>query len=326
MVSDANDALPLHANRVAIIGAGNVGATAAYALLRSEIVREIVLLDQDADKAEGEAMDLQHAVPLGPPVEVRAGDYDDAARSAIAVITAGAANKPGGGAASRLDLLETNAGVVRDCVGQLVQRGFEGILLMTTNPVDVLAQIAQEEFDLPPERVIGTGTVLDTARLRHLLADALGVEARAVDAFILGEHGDSEIAVWSGARVAGVPLADFAAPGSLPDRDTLLQRVRGAAPEVVARKGNTSFAIASCVARICAAILRDERGVLPVSTRLRGEYGIDGVYLSTPCVVGANGVERVIELPLDAGERDALRASADLLRRARRDGAENPTA
>ncbi len=305
---------PVRDNRVAIIGAGNVGATTAYALLQSELVREIVLLDRDGEKAEGEAMDLQHAVPLGPPVRVWAGDYRDAARSAIVVMTAGAANQPG---ESRLDLLERNVGVLRDCMGQLLREDFGGILLMTTNPVDVLAYLAQREGDLPAHRVIGTGTVIDTARLRQALGQELGVEGRAVDAFILGEHGDSEIAAWSCARLAGVPLADFGGADRLPDRDELLRRVRGAGPDVLARKGSTSFAIASCVRRICEAILRDEHTVLSVSTLLSGEYGIGDVYLGTPCVVGARGIERVIALPLSDDERGALHASADVLRRTR---------
>ena len=307
------EAASVQASRVAIIGCGHVGTTAAYALLQSELVREIVLLDAEPDRAEGEAMDLQHAVPLGPPVQVWAGDYGEAARSDIVVMAAGASGKPG---ESRLDMLDRNVGIVRDCLEQLLREGFEGILLMTTNPVDVLAQIAQRESGLPVQRVLGTGTVIDTARLRELLGEELGVEARSVHAFILGEHGDSEMAAWSCAHIAGVPLADFAPADRQPDYNQLLQRVRRAGPEVAARKGSTSFAIASCVRRICEAILRDEHTVLPVSTRMQGQYGIDGVYLSTPCVVGARGVERVIELPLSEAEQGDLRASADVLRRA----------
>ena len=314
--ADTAEARPVRSNRVAIIGSGAVGAATGYALLQSELVREIVLLDSAPEKAEGEAMDLEHAVPLGPPVAVWAGDYDDAAASAVAVITAGATSKPGE-SRSRLDLVGQNAPIVRECVGELVKRGFGGVVVMTSNPVDVLAQVAQEDGGLPWQRVIGSGTVLDTARLRQLLADTLRVEARAVDAFILGEHGDSEIAVWSGARVAGVPLGEFAGPDVTLDLADLLRRVREAGPAVAERKGNTSYAIATCVRRICEAVLRDERAVLPVSTRLSGQYGIDGVYLSLPCVVGAGGVERVIELPLSDDERDGLRASADVLRKAR---------
>ncbi|HYP52441.1 MAG TPA: L-lactate dehydrogenase [Pyrinomonadaceae bacterium] len=300
--------------RVAVVGCGHVGATSAYALIQSGLAREILLLDADPQRAEGEAMDLQHAVSLSRPVEVWAGDYKDAARSDIAVIAAGVGGRPG---ESRLDLLGRNVVVIRQIVRKLMDAGFGGVVLMTTNPVDILAQVAQEESRLPVERVISSGTVLDTARLRAMLGEALGVDSRSIHAYVIGEHGDSEIAAWSSARVAGVPLADFCAGQSdCPDFADFLARVRRAAPDIIARKGYTAFAIASCVARICEAILRDERTVLPVSTMMRGQYGVEGVYLSLPCVVGRRGVERVIELPLDEQERAGLRASADVLRRA----------
>ena len=298
-------------SRVAIIGCGHVGSTSAYALLLNGAAREIVLVDASAEHAEGEAMDLQHAVPLGRPVRVWAGDYLDAARASLVVIAAGVGGRPN---ESRLDLLGRNVVVVRDCVRQLMKEGFDGIILMTTNPVDVLAQVAQAESGLAAGRVIGSGTVLDSSRLRAMLGEALGIEARSVHAYIIGEHGDSEIAAWSAARVAGVPLLDYCA-SDCPDFDVILQRVRRAAPEIIGRKGYTSFAIASCVERISEAILRDEHTVLPVSTRTSGQYGIEGVYLSLPCVVGRAGVERVIELPLSDSEREGLRASAEVLRR-----------
>lgn len=299
-------------NRVAIIGCGHVGSTSAYALIVQGIAREVVLLDKNSAYALGEAMDLQHAVPLGHPVRVWAGDYRDAAQASIVVIAAGVGSVPG---ETRLDLLGRNVLVIRDCMKQLLAEGFDGMVLMTTNPVDVLTQVAQEESGLAVERVIGSGTVLDTARLRAMLGDALGVEARSVHAYIIGEHGNSEVAAWSSARIAGVPLKDFCAGSDCPDFAALLERVRRAAPEIIEHKGYTSYAIASCVARICEAILRDERTVLPVSTMTSGQYGISGVYLSLPCVVGQRGVERVIELPLDESERDGLRASADVLNR-----------
>ena len=301
------------ASRVSIIGCGNVGTASAYALLHSPSVRELVLLDHHPEKAEGEAMDLQHAVPLGRPVQVLAGNYRDAARSALVILTAGTAGQPG---ESRLDLLERNVKVIRQCVAQLKAEQFRGILLVATNPVDVLTQVAQQESGLPPSQVMGSGTVIDSARLRALLAAELEVEARAVHGYIIGEHGDSEIAVWSAVRIAGIPLADFPQSHKLPSYDQLLTQVRQAAPEVVARKGNTCFAIASCVMRICEAILRDEHTVLPVSARLDGQYGIQGVYLGTPCIVGAAGIERVLELPLSEAEREGLLASAAVLQQA----------
>jgi L-lactate dehydrogenase len=299
-------------SRIAIIGCGNVGATSAYALIMQGIAREVVLLDKNASQAAGEAMDLQHAVPLGAPVRVWAGDYVDAAQAAIAVIAAGVGSVPG---ETRLDLLGRNVTVVRECMKGLLAEGFNGLVLMTTNPVDVLAQIAQEESGLPVERVMGSGTVLDTARLRAMLGEGIGVEARSVHAYIIGEHGDSEVAAWSSARIAGVPLKDYCAPDECPDFDKLLERVRRAAPEIIKHKGYTSYAIGACVARICEAVLRDEHTVLPVSTMTSGQYGINGVYLSLPCIVGQRGVERVIELPLDEAERKGLHASAEILRK-----------
>lgn len=314
--SPIDSAPALHENRVSIIGCGNVGMASAFALLQSELVRELVLIDRGPDKAEGEAMDLQQAiaVPMESPVKVTAGNYKDAAASSIVIITAGMATDDP--EVSRLELLGKNVKIIREIVGKLKAENFQGILIVTTNPVDVLAQVAQKESGLPASRVISTGTVIDTARLRVLLAERLAVEPRAVDAFIIGEHGDSEIAVWSAARVAGLPLAKFPGADKLPAPAEMLDQIRQAAPEIVKRKGNTSYAIGLCVRRICEAILRDERMALPVSTLLQGEYGIKGVYLGTPCIVGKNGIERVIELELNKTEKAGLLRSADILRQA----------
>jgi len=300
-----------HLKRVAIIGCGHVGATSAYSLLMNGMVEELVLVDRDGEKLLGEVMDLQHSVPLARPMRIWAGDYEDIAAADIAIIAAGVGTCPG---ETRLDLLGGNIAVIREIVQKLMRVNFDGIILLTTNPVDILAQIAQEESGLPPARVIGSGTVLDTARLRFLLGEELGVEARSVHAYIVGEHGNSEVATWSAARVGGAPLVDFCQPNR-PDFPKMLERVRQAAPEIVRRKGYTSFAVASCVNRICAAILHNEKTILPVSTMTSGQYGIDGVYLSLPCVVGQGGVEKIVELPLDDAEREGLLASADLLRR-----------
>ena len=310
-----------HENRVCIIGCGRVGMASAYALIQSSFIRELVLVGQNPEKTEGEVMDLEHAVavPMKSPIRIVNGDYVEAARSSIVVITAGEATS--GPDVSRLDLLSNNIEIIQGIVGKLKAEGFAGVLVVASNPVDILAQVAQEASGLPPGQVIGTGTLVDTARLRGLLSEELGVEPRAVDAYIIGEHGDSEIAVWSGARVAGVTLGRYPGARALPDYADLLDQVRRAAPEVVKRKGHTAYAIGLCVQRICEAVLRNEHAVLAVSALLQGEYGIKGVYLGTPCVVGKNGIERVIELELDAGERDGLHASADLLRSMRQDQA-----
>ena len=298
---------------IAIIGCGHVGSTSAYALMLRGVARDLVLLDADHAVAEAEAMDLQHAVPMGRPVRIRAGDYGDAAKAGIVIIAAGVGGKPG---ESRLELLERNIDVVRECMTALSAEGFMGIVLMATNPVDALAQVAYEQSGFPASRVIGSGTVLDSARLRAMLGEDLGVEARSIHAYVIGEHGDSEIIAWSSASVAGVPLLQYARDGQLADPGAVLQRVRQAAPDIIRSKGFTSFAIASCVTRICEAIIRDEHTVLPVSTLLTGQYGISGVYLSLPCVVGRVGVERVIDIPLDVAEHAGLHQSAGVLQRA----------
>ncbi len=297
-------------DRIAIIGCGHVGSTSAYALLVRGITEEIVILDQNRDHLIGEVMDLQHSVPLFRPTRIWAGDFEDLTDADIIVIAAGAGTKPG---ESRLELLNRNVSVIREIVKDIKETGFDGIILMTTNPVDILAQTAQEESGLAVSKVISSGTVLDTARLRMILGEKIGIEARSVHAYIIGEHGDSEIATWSSATIAGTPLVEFAKDFDL-DYDAILSQVRQAAPEIVRQKGYTSYAIASCVVRICESILRNERSVLPVSTLTTGQYGIKDIYLSLPCVVGRNGVEKIIEIPLNDEETEGLRQSAKILK------------
>lgn len=314
MPAQPETASAAYGNRVCIVGCGTVGMASAFALVQSDLIRELVLVGHSAEETEGEAMDLRHAVavPMKSPIRIMVGDYAEAARCPIVVVTAGAAS--GDPDVSRLDLLDKNVGIIREIVGKLMAERFDGVLVMATNPVDVLAQVAQEASGLPACRVIGTGTLIDTARLRGLLAEELDVEPRAVEAYIIGEHGESEIAVWSGARVAGLPLALYPGADDLPDRGELLDRIRNAAPEVVKLKGNTSYAIALCIARLCEAVLRDEHAVLAVSTRMEGQYGLEGVYLGTPCIIGRNGVERTIALDLDDEELAGLHASAKTLK------------
>ncbi len=298
-------------NRVAIIGCGHVGATSAYSLLMNGSVEELILIDSDSDKLLGEVMDLQHAVPLAHHVSIRRGNYRDAAKADIVVIAAGVRTLP---EESRLDLLDRNVVVIREIIAELMRHKFDGIILMTTNPVDVLAQVAQEESGLPANRVIGSGTVLDTARLRAMLSDKLKIEGRSIHAYIIGEHGQSEVATWCAARIGGAPLVDFCNP-DCPDFDKMLVAVRNSAPEIVRYKGYTSFAIGTCVNRICEAILHDERAILPVSVKTDGQYGIFDVYLSLPCVVGRGGIEKIIELPLSDDEKCGLLASAAILKK-----------
>jgi L-lactate dehydrogenase len=301
------------AHRVVIIGVGRVGATAAFALLHTGLVRELVLIDQDPARAEGEAMDLAHATPLLTPARVWAGDYHEARGADIAIIAAGRASATRD--ESRLALVGDNVRVTEAIVERLDAVGFAGILLVATNPVDVLTRVAQLRSRQPAARVIGSGTVLDTARLRHLLAEQCGVDPRSVHGYVAGEHGDSEIPLWSATTVGGLPVARFARQQGAPlDPDAILAEVRGAAPAIIERKGATNFAIGASLARLVSCILRDERSVLMVSTLLAGEYGEHDVCLSVPCVVGARGVERLIELDLTAEERSGLHASAEILR------------
>jgi L-lactate dehydrogenase len=299
--------------RVAVIGVGRVGATAAFALLHTGLVAELVLIDHDPARAEGEAMDLAHATPLLTPCRVWAGSYGDVREADIAIIAAGRASATRD--ESRLDLVGDNVRVTEAIVARLDAVGFAGILLVATNPVDVLTRVAQRRYRLPVTRVIGSGTVLDTARLRHLLARQCGVDPRSVHAYVAGEHGDSEIAVWSATSVGGLAVDRFAQQqGVTLDRQALLAEVRGAAPAIIERKGATNVAIAAALARLVSCILRDERSVLMVSTLLTGPYGAHDVCLSVPCVVGAGGIERVIELELSAEECSGLRASVEILR------------
>jgi len=301
------------AHRVVIIGVGRVGATAAFALLHTGLVGELVLIDQDPARAEGEAMDLAHATPLLTPARVWAGDFAEAREADIAIIAAGRASATRD--ESRLDLVGDNVRVTEEIVDRLDAVGFTGILLVATNPVDVLTRVAQLRSHQPAARVIGSGTVLDTARLRHRLAQQCGVDPRSVHGYVAGEHGDSEVALWSATTVGGLSVAHFAQQqGVALNPEAILAEVRGAAPAIIERKGATNFAIGAALARLVACILRDERSVLMVSTLLSGEYGEHEVCLSVPCVLGARGVERVIELDLTAEEHARLHASAEILR------------
>jgi len=308
--------------RVAVVGAGHVGATFAYALLLSGLASEVVLVDADRDRAEGEAMDLGHAVPFSRPARVKAGDISETAGAALTVVTAGAGQRPG---ETRLDLAGRNAEVIRDVAAAVARHNPDGLLLVATNPVDVLTQIAREVSGLPTERVIGSGTILDTARLRYLIGQQLAVDPRSVHAYVIGEHGDSGVPVWSSATAGGVPLASFAASRGLDFgaavRERLARETRDAAYEVIRRKRATYYAIASGLVRLVEAVLRDQRTVLSVSTlvtREHGYAGVEDVCMSVPCVVARGGIEAVLRLDLDDGEAAALRRSAEVLATTRR--------
>ena len=303
--------------KAAVIGCGFVGSATAYSMMRSGIFSEMVLIDVNRAKAEGEAMDISHGLPFSRPMKIYAGDYSDLTDCALVVITAGANQKPG---ESRLDLIDKNTAILKSILQEITARPFEGILLIVSNPVDVLTQTAWKLSGYPRERVIGSGTVLDTGRLKQLLGEELRVDSRNVHAFIIGEHGDSELAVWSGANVSGLSLDDFgrlrAKELHAARRDWIYREIRDSAQEIIRRKGATYYGIAMAVGRIAECVVKDEHAVLPVSAVLKGEYGLEDVALSIPSIVGKGGLEKILEIPLGREERAALEHSAAQLKQA----------
>ena len=301
-------------DRVGLVGTGMVGATFAYALMQSGLANELNLVDADPARAEGEAMDLNHGMPFVRPVQIRSGGYELLAGCDLVVVTAGASQRPG---QSRLDLLRTNAGVIADVVPKVVAANPGGVILIATNPVDVLTQLASELAGLQHGRVFGSGTILDTARFRFLLGKHYGVDSRSVHASIVGEHGDTELPVWSLATIAGIPIRDVAGPDGLqPDHDALdalFERTRDAAYQIIQRKRSTYYAIGLGLRAIVEAVLRDQHTVLTVSTPLRGAFGVEGIALSLPTVVGHGGAEQVLEIPMSIAEVAAFRHSAATL-------------
>jgi L-lactate dehydrogenase len=293
---------------------GNVGATFAYALLLRGLASEIVLIDVNRAKAEGEAMDLNHTEPFAYPTRVWAGDYADCAGALVTVIAAGAAQKPG---ETRLDLLRKNTGIFRQIVPQVARANPQGIILVATNPVDVLTYASLKLSGLPPPRVFGSGTILDTARFRYLLSQHFGVDPRSVHTYVIGEHGDSEVPVWSLANIAGMRLGEFCALNGIPEdreaMDEIFRKTRDAAYQIIERKGATYYAVAAGLMRIVEAIVRDQRTVLSVSRLSAGLYGAGEVCFSLPTVVNRAGAERVLRLGLSADEEAGLRGSLDVL-------------
>lgn len=304
-----------HPTRVAIVGAGNVGATFAYSLMLSGMASEIVLIDANQAKAEGEAMDLNHAVPMARPTRVWAGTYADCAGAAVTVITAGSAQRPG---ETRLDLAGRNVNIFRSIIPNVVQNNPNGILLIASNPVDILTYAALKFSSLPQGRVIGSGTILDTARFRYQLSQHFEVDPRSVHAYIIGEHGDSEVPVFSLANIAGMRLPSFCASNNLKCEEHMMEEIfeltRDAAYHIIERKGATFYAIASGLTRIVEAILRDQSTVFSLSSLIEDYYGISDVCLSLPSVIDRGGVERVLRLELSDKEIAGLQKSAAVLK------------
>ena len=301
--------------KIAIVGVGNVGATFAYALLGSGLASEIVLIDNNKKRAEGEAIDLNHAVPLTHSTRLWAGDYADCAGAAITVITAGTAQKPG---ETRLDLVQRNYSIFQSIIPQIVKYNPDGILLIAANPLDILSYAALKLSGLPANRVIGSGTILDTARFRYLLSQHAGVDPRSVHAYIIGEHGDSEVPVWSLANIAGMPLVEYCKMNcdkfDQEEYDRIFEQTRDAAYHIIELKGATFYGIGMGLVRICEAILRGQHTVLSVSTLIQDYYGINDVYLSLPCVIDREGVSKFLHLPLNENEIAGLQKSAAVLK------------
>ncbi|MBO6006936.1 MAG: L-lactate dehydrogenase [Lachnospiraceae bacterium] len=307
--------MSVDARKVALIGCGFVGSASAFALMQSGLFSEMVLIDANTAKAEGEALDIAHGLSYAKPMQIYSGTYEDIADAAIIVISAGANQKPG---ETRLDLVKKNIAIFRSIMGELNRVKVEGILLIVANPVDILTAAAVKLSGLPENRVFGSGTVLDTARFKYLLGEHLGVDSRNVHAFILGEHGDSEIAVWSSANISGIPVHDFCELKGHYDHETAMKEiadnVKNAAYEIIEKKQATYYGIAMSVRRICEAVIRDEKSILPISRMLHGEYGIDGVALSLPAIVGAGGVEIPVPAELNEDELSALKKSGETLK------------
>ena len=301
--------------KVAMIGCGFVGSASAFSLMQSGMFSEMVLIDADKEKAEGEALDISHGVPFARPMKIYAGDYDDIVDAAIIVITAGANQKPG---ETRLDLVRKNIGIFKSIIPEIAKRNCQGILLVVSNPVDILTYTALKLSGFEENRVIGSGTVLDTARLKYMLGEHLQVDSRSVHAFIIGEHGDSEIAAWSSANVSGIAVDDFCEMRGHYQHDEATERiaenVKNSAYEIISKKHAIYYGIAMAVRRICEAILRDEKSIMPISSMMHGEYGIEDIVLSMPAIVGKHGMENRVPISLDQDEIKKLKESADILK------------
>ena len=300
--------------KAAMIGCGFVGSASAFALMQSGLLSELVLIDANHDKAEGEAMDIAHGLPFAGQMKIYAGDYDDIVDAAVIIVTAGAAQKPG---ETRLDLVNKNVNIFKSIIPEIAKRNYKGILLIVANPVDILTYTAVKLSGLPENRVIGSGTVLDTARLKYALGEHLEVDSRSVHSFIIGEHGDSEIVAWSSTNVSGIPVNDFCELRGHFNHEEAMHRiaddVKNSAYDIIEKKGATYYGIAMSVKRICECIMRDEKSILPISSMMHGEYGISDICLSMPTVVGREGVETRVPIQLNEQEESALSASAEQL-------------
>lgn len=302
--------------KCAVIGCGFVGSSSAFALMESRLFNEIVLIDANKDKAEGEAMDISHGMPYVGNIDIYAGNYKDLSDAGIIVITAGAGQKPG---ETRLDLVNKNVEIFKSIIPSITKYNKEAILLVVSNPVDILTYVTLKLSGFPKERVIGSGTVLDSARLKYVLGRHLNVNPKSVHAYIIGEHGDSELAVWSSANVSGIPISDFFELRGFHNHNEterkLFDEVKNSAYEIINRKGATYYGIALSVRRLCECIVKDEHSILPVSSYHENDhYELSGLCMSVPTIVGHDGIQQVLEIKLDHVEKNALKESARALK------------
>ncbi|MGM0470949.1 MAG: L-lactate dehydrogenase [Bacillota bacterium] len=301
--------------KIAIIGTGLVGSTIAFTLMVDDLASEILLVDIDQEKAEGEAMDLRHGASFVSPVDIKIGDYSDCQDADIIIITAGAKQKAD---ESRLDLTKKNTAIFKDLIPQLTTNiNSDTLLLVVTNPVDILSYVAWKLSGLPACQVIGSGTVLDSSRLRYTLSQRCNIDARNIHGYIIGEHGDSEVPVWSATNIVGDSFDNFYRTCdqdyTVQDKEEIMNQIRDAAYEIIEKKGATYYAIALAVERIVKAIIRNENSILTISTLLQGEYGLEDIYLSLPCIVNRSGVQKAVAMELATKEEEALCKSAQVL-------------
>ncbi len=308
----------IQSRKVVVVGAGSVGATYCYALAQSGLADEIVLTDRNEDLMKGQVLDLVHGQPFFPTVVIRSGTINDCTDAQVIVITAGAAQKPG---ETRLQLIKKNAEITGSIAEDIAKSNCKGVMVIVSNPVDVLTYVALKRSGWEKGRVIGSGTVLDSSRFRYLLSNHCGVDVHNVHAYILGEHGDSEFAAWSMTNIAGINIDDYCpvcgkCSGWKKHRKLIEQQVRDSAYHIINYKGSTQFAVGLALVKITEAILRSQNSILTVSTLVETDFGIKDVCLSVPCVVSNNGVNRIIESPLSAEEINLLSKSASILRKA----------
>ena len=301
-------------NKVVLVGNGAVGSSYAFSMLNQGVCDEFVIIDLNEEKAKGDAMDLNHGVVYAPsPMKIRFGTYEECGDASLIVICAGAAQKPG---ETRLDLVGKNMKIFKSIIDEIMATGFDGIFLIATNPVDVLTYAVQKFSGLPESRVIGSGTILDSARFRHLLSEEFDVSANSVHAYIIGEHGDSELAVWSHANIGGISLKKLLEenPEKQGRMEEIFVQTRDAAYDIIKAKGATYYGVAMGLTRISKAILGNENSVLTVSAKLNGEYGHDDVYIGVPAIINRNGINRILETPLDQEEQAKFAKSVETLK------------